>query len=76
MAEPRTKEVIAREYSNLCTKAGHAAYQLVTIQKDIELMQQAMRDLNLEAASVEKAEREAAEKAQKEQALKAVKEGA
>jgi len=60
MSTKRTKEEIAREYSNLCTKAGHAAYQVATIQKDIELMHQTMRDLNLEAAAADKAEKEAA----------------
>lgn len=54
----RTKEAIAREYSELCTKAGHAAYQIATIQKDIDLMQSTMRDLNLEAAAVSRAEQE------------------
>lgn len=54
----RTKDQISREYSALCTKAGHAHYNLVTIQKDIEMMQAAMRDLNLEAAAVAKAEAE------------------
>jgi hypothetical protein len=64
MSEPtkRTKEDIAREYSNLCTKAGHAAYQVATIQKDIELMHSTMRDLNLEAAAVAKAEQDEAAK--------------
>lgn len=56
MSTKRTKEEIAREYSNLCTKAGHAAYQVATIQKDIELMQSTMRDLNIEAASATSAE--------------------
>lgn len=60
MSSKRTKEDIAREYSNLCTKAGHAAYQVATIQKDIDLMQATMRDLNLEAAAADKAEAEKA----------------
>lgn len=63
MPEPlktRTKEEIAREYSNLATKAGHAAYQIVTIQKDIDLMQVTMRDLNIEAATAARREAEAA----------------
>jgi hypothetical protein len=61
-AKSRTKEDISRDYSNLCTKAGHAAYQVATIQKDIELMQSTMRDLNLEAAAAAKAEEEAKSK--------------
>lgn len=61
MSEPRTKEQIAREYSNLCTKAGHAAYQIATIQKDIDLMHSTMRDLNIEAARVDQEEQKAKE---------------
>lgn len=61
MSQKRTKEEIARDYSNLCTKAGHAAYQIATIQKDIDLMHSTMRDLNIEAARVDQEEQKAKE---------------
>jgi hypothetical protein len=62
-APKRTKETVSQEYYNLCTKVGHASYQVATIQKDIELMHSAMKDLNLEAAALTKAAEEAAKAA-------------
>lgn len=62
----RTKEVISREYANLATRVGHANYQIHTLQKDIELHLSTMRDLNLEAAAAENAEKQAAAAAAKE----------
>lgn len=49
---------IQGEYQTLCTKAGHVQYQIFTLSKDLEMMNQELRDLNLEAAAV-KAEEDA-----------------
>jgi septation ring formation regulator EzrA len=55
----RTVEEISQEYSRLCAKAGHCQYQIETLKKDLEMINQTLRDLNLEAAKA----KEAAEKA-------------
>jgi hypothetical protein len=47
----RSKEDITREYSSLCTRLGHAQYNLEQIKKDIALMISAAQDLNIEAAT-------------------------
>jgi hypothetical protein len=49
----RTVPEISQEYSGLCTKAGHLQYQINTLQKDLELLNGTLRDLNLEAAAVQ-----------------------
>jgi len=54
MSEKRTVEVIQREYSNLCAKAGHVYYQIATLEKDLELISASLRDLNIEAATAAK----------------------
>lgn len=48
----RTVEQIRQEYSALCAKAGHMQYQLFTIERDLELLNETLRSLNLEAASL------------------------
>lgn len=48
----RTIEVIHKEYSELCAKAGHLNYQVYTLTKDLEILHQQMRDLNLEASKL------------------------
>lgn len=48
----RTEEVIYREYSELALKAGQLQYQIVTIQKDLDLVNEQMRALNFEAAAL------------------------
>ncbi len=57
---PRTKVEIEQDYGRLCSRLGHATYQVHVLTRDIELMQNTLRDLNLEAASVAKLEAEAA----------------
>lgn len=52
----RTIETIHKEYSELCAKAGHLNYQIYTLSKDLELVNQQLRDLNLEASALSAAE--------------------
>ncbi len=47
----RSIEEIQKDYQNLCLKAGHVQYQVVTLKKDLEMMNEQLRDLNLEAAA-------------------------
>lgn len=47
---------IQNEYSGLCMKAGHIQYQMDTLRKDLEAINVALRDLNLEAAASKAAE--------------------
>ena len=56
----RTMEVIHQEYTGLCAKAGHAQYQISVISKDLELLNEQLKALNLEAAALPKAEAPAA----------------
>lgn len=55
----RTIEQIKEEYAALCQKAGHLQYQIFIFEKDLEMVNSSLRDLNLEAAKVQ---READEK--------------
>jgi len=60
---------IQQQYQNLCTKAGHLQYQIFTLQKDLAMTNDTLRDLNVEAGESQKAAeataaKEAAAKAQ------------
>ena len=57
----RTIPEIQAQYQSLCTRLGHVQYQVFTHQKDIETINSTLRDLNLEAASVQAAENKAKE---------------
>lgn len=59
-APERTVEKIRQEYSALCAKAGHMQYQLFTIERDLEILNLTLRDLNLEAAAVSQKDSEKA----------------
>ncbi len=64
---PRELPVIQQEYQNLCVKAGHLQYQIVTLQKDLDALNSTLRDLNFEGAgAAAKAKKDEAEKAAKE----------
>lgn len=52
----RTVAEIQQEYAQVCTRAGHLQYQLYTLTKDLELINSTLRDLNIEAGNVPKAE--------------------
>lgn len=51
----RTIDQVKVEYSQLCTKAGHTQYQIITLQKELELLNGTLRDLNIEASELSKA---------------------
>lgn len=50
---------IQTEYQNLCLKAGHLQYQVYTFGKDLDMVNQELRDLNLEAAAIKAQEAKA-----------------
>ncbi len=54
--EKRNKQQISIEYSQGCTKAGHLQYQIATLQKDLAMLNDHLRDLNIEAATLPKEE--------------------
>jgi len=64
---PRKLEEIQAEYQRLCLQAGHIQYQMSTLEKDLSLLNEQMRDLNLEGAAAQKAAAEAAAKEAKEE---------
>lgn len=47
----RKVEEIQAEYTQLCCKAGHTQYQISAMQKDLNMINDALRDLNFEAAA-------------------------
>lgn len=55
----RSVEDIRQEYSNLCTKAGHIQYQLKVWKDDLDLLNDQLKELNLEAAKAAQAEQAA-----------------
>lgn len=59
MSDKRTLEVIHREYSQMCSQAGHLGYQIVTLQKDLDLLHTQLRELNFEAAKLQADEKAA-----------------
>lgn len=56
----RTLEQIQGEFNLLCAKAGHAQYQISVLEKDLEVINRQIEDLNLEASQLSKAEAEKA----------------
>lgn len=62
---PRTLQAIQQEYGVLCARAGQVQYQQYALAKDLEALNDALRDLNFEAAA---AQQEAAQKAAEEKA--------
>jgi len=56
----RTLEDIKKEYADGCVKAGHIQYQLFTLSKDLEVLNNSLRDLNFEAAKLQTEEKKEA----------------
>lgn len=58
MSEQKKRELseIQQDYQNLCTKAGHVNYQIVTLKKDLALINDSLQNLNQEAAALKAAE--------------------
>lgn len=55
MSERRSTEQLSAEYGKLCQQAGHLNYQIHAISKDLELVNEQLRELNLEAAANQQA---------------------
>lgn len=55
--EPRKMPEIQAEYGNLVQKAGQIQYQVHVLNKDLEMLNSALRDLNMEAAASQEAEK-------------------
>lgn len=54
----RSVQEIQQEYSGLCMRAGHTQYQIATLEKELALVNESLRDLNFEAAAAQQAEAE------------------
>lgn len=55
-AKHRSVDEIRQEYSNLCSKAGHLQYSIKCLKDDLELVNEQLKELNLEAAAAANAE--------------------
>jgi hypothetical protein len=64
--KPRSVVDLNKEYSRFCAQLGELMYRKYTIEKDIEMLSDTLKDLNNEGAAAIRAEAEAKEKAQKE----------
>jgi hypothetical protein len=64
--KPRSVSEIQGEYASLCTRAGDLQYRIFTFTKDLELLNQTLKDLNFEAAASRAAEVKAKAKADEE----------
>jgi hypothetical protein len=51
--EARTLEQIQQEYQNMCLRAGHKQYQIFALQKELDVLNEEIRNLNFEAASLQ-----------------------
>ncbi len=53
MSEPKkTVEDLQKEFGNLVFKAGQLQYQIYALSKDLTLINEEARDLNLKAAAI------------------------
>lgn len=62
----RTVQQIQEEYQQLAFRAGNNQYQIYTLERDLDVLNSKMRELNFEAAAAQQAEaaKKAAEAAQ------------
>lgn len=56
---PRSIPEINNEYQQLCLQAGHIQYQVFCHEKDLVILNDQLRDLNLEGAAAQQAAKEA-----------------
>ncbi len=54
-AAPRTLDDCQKQYQNLCLQAGHIQYQIDALSKDLRLINDTLRDVNLEAKKLQDA---------------------
>jgi hypothetical protein len=52
----RTIEDIRNDYTQLCAKAGHLAYSIYALKIDLDLVNNQLKDLNIEGAMLQKSE--------------------
>ena len=48
----RTLAEVTQEYNNTCAKAGHTQYQIFINKNDLSMINERLRELNLEAAAI------------------------
>lgn len=68
---PRALESIQGEYRQLCYQLGQLNYQLYTLGNEEKIINEQLRDLNLEAGAAVAADQEAKKKATEEAAKQA-----
>lgn len=62
MQESKTAEQLKQEYSNLCLRAGDIQYKMKCNQRDLDMIQQEMQNLDIQyVQAVELAKRVQAE---------------
>lgn len=49
----RTVADIQTEYQNLCVKAGHIQYQVFALETDLKMVNETLKALNIEAATLQ-----------------------
>lgn len=47
----RSIEEIHREYSQMCSQAGHVQYQISVLHEDLDRLNEKLKELNLEAVA-------------------------
>lgn len=62
----RSTREIQAEYSNSCLKAGNLQYELVCKNKDLDILNERLRDLNFEYVAAQNLEAEVAKKVAEE----------
>jgi hypothetical protein len=50
----RTVTEIQQDYSQLCTRAGHLQYSLFALNLDLSVVNEQLKDLNIEGAAAQK----------------------
>ncbi len=53
---PRSLVELQQEYARLCANAGQMQYQIFDLQKNLDLVNEQLREVNLEASTVKQSE--------------------
>jgi hypothetical protein len=62
--KPRTIPEIQQEYQSHCLRAGDIQYRITQYQSDLDLVNNRLRDLNIEAAQIKAKETEDAKESE------------
>lgn len=62
----RSSHDVQQEYAKLCSQAGHLQYQISVFDKDLEVLNNTLRELNFEYAAAQRREVEAAKPAEEQ----------